>query len=322
MTSACSNARTVRETSSSLVRQFETEMTDRGAAVPVRPAHPRLAARLHPREHGIRRRVVREAEEHLVEDDLVQDLASGQPRELLREAPRVAAAALDELGDARPAERAERRVHGEAAGAPGELGRPVHRVPGRALAGDEVLGRHRHRGPVRRGILAESQPAVVRHVEPLVRVRRPGVGPLDAGDEVPELGRRRRPEPERAVHVHPGAGTTERVHDLADGIDAARVHLADLRAHDRGAIVTFQGGQRQPPPTFAPGRPPPHARPHLDPVRAAAARGRRSRGACRRRPLGSAAIPRGRGSPRPSPRVRAPRAGPRRGMSRGPSGSR
>ena len=103
---ARSKAATVRATSSSLVRQFETEMPDREAFVPRRPAHPRLAASLHRLEHGTRRLVVAEAQEHLVQHHLVQDLAAGESPELVREAPRVPAAALDQLGDARlPRER-------------------------------------------------------------------------------------------------------------------------------------------------------------------------------------------------------------------------
>src|SRR2546422_2181022 len=46
---------------------------------------------------------------------------------------------------------------------------------------------------------------VVRHVEPLVRVDRPGVRGGKAPDEVRAGRSCRRPEPERPVHVHPGA---------------------------------------------------------------------------------------------------------------------
>ena len=59
-----------------------------------------------------------EADEHLVQHHVVEDLATGQARELLGERPRVAAAALDELGDARAPERAERGIDGEPARPP------------------------------------------------------------------------------------------------------------------------------------------------------------------------------------------------------------
>ena len=52
---------------------------------------------------------------------------------------------------------------------------------------------------------AEGVAAVVGHVEPLVAVGRPRVGHLDAVGEVAGRRARRRPQPERAVDVHPGA---------------------------------------------------------------------------------------------------------------------
>ena len=48
------------------------------------------------------------------------------------------------------------------------------------LARDEVLGREPHRRAVRVGVRDEREPAVVRDVQPLVRVGRPRVGALDA----------------------------------------------------------------------------------------------------------------------------------------------
>ena len=52
---------------------------------------------------------------------------------------------------------------------------------------------------------AEDDPAVVRHVQPLVGVGGPRIGPFDAGDERSELRARRRPETEGAVDVEPCA---------------------------------------------------------------------------------------------------------------------
>ena len=74
------NASTVRRTSSSSVRQHETEM--RIAARPSHDgrAHPGLALLLHRGDDRRRPLVVLEAEEHLVEDDVVEDLAARQRR--------------------------------------------------------------------------------------------------------------------------------------------------------------------------------------------------------------------------------------------------
>ena len=58
-----------------------------------------------------------EAEEHLVEHDLVQHLGAGRSASRAREPRGEVAAALDELGDPAAAELADRRVDREAAGA-------------------------------------------------------------------------------------------------------------------------------------------------------------------------------------------------------------
>ena len=95
------------------------------AAVPGRAAQPGGAALLDAAHTSSVARPSSKPNEHLVQDDVVEDLDARQPRELLGEAARVRAAALDELGDAAAAERAQRRVDGEAARAARELRRPV-----------------------------------------------------------------------------------------------------------------------------------------------------------------------------------------------------
>ena len=59
------------------------------------------------------------------------------------------------------------------------------------------------RGVVRLGMCGEDETAVVRQVEPLVPIASPGVRKLEPFDLVPQLGARRGPESECAVHVHP-----------------------------------------------------------------------------------------------------------------------
>ena len=99
----------------------------------------------------------------------------------VRELAGARARALDELGDARPAERAKRGVDGEPACPPRELRRPVHLVAGGSRSVDEVLGRETHRGAVGVRMRDEREAAVVGDVEPLVCVGRPGVGLLEPG---------------------------------------------------------------------------------------------------------------------------------------------
>ncbi len=90
---------------------------------------------------------------------------------------------------------------------------------------------------MRFGMSDEREPAVVRDVEPLVRVGRPRVGLAHPLDEMAELGRRGGPQPERAVDVEPGARRPRECRDLGHRIHGARVHLADLRADHRRAVT-------------------------------------------------------------------------------------
>ncbi len=145
-----------------------------------------------------------EAEQHLVDHDLVEELAARERRDSLREARRAVAAAVDEIGDTVAAERAQRGVHGERACAARRLRRPIGSVASPLSLPLEVRRLHRHGRDVRVGPRAEDEPAVVRDVEPLVRVGGPRIGERDALDEVPALRAHRGPQPERAVDVEPG----------------------------------------------------------------------------------------------------------------------
>ena len=105
---------------------------------------------------------------------------------------------------ARPSERRRRRrrtrAHGARTQAPVDL--VAHAAT--ALVLDQIRGLDRHRTAVRLGMRAEHDAGVVRDVEPLVRVRRPRVGELDAGDEVAKPGRTP-PRCRSAVDVQPRA---------------------------------------------------------------------------------------------------------------------
>ena len=92
-----------------------------------------------------------EPEQHLVQHDVVEKLEARQRRELVREAPRVRARPLDELGHALPSERPQCRVDRKAAGAARELRRPVH------LVAHGVGSRQACLVPVREGMAVETQ---------------------------------------------------------------------------------------------------------------------------------------------------------------------
>ena len=93
------------DVASRVVRQLETAM--RIAARPSQVVPPIHASPLSLDlvEDAERRLVVLEAEEHLVDDDVVQQLATGQLLDAGREPGREVAAAVDEIGE-RPRARA------------------------------------------------------------------------------------------------------------------------------------------------------------------------------------------------------------------------
>src|SRR5947209_19262971 len=117
--------------------------------------------------------------------------------------PVVDAAAVDELLDAAPSEGAQGGVDGNAARAAGELRRVFEWIALRAGGVLDVLRLHAHRRAMRRRMASDGQAAVVRDIEPLVRVGGPGIRQLDAVDEMLAIGARRRPQSERAVDVQP-----------------------------------------------------------------------------------------------------------------------
>src|SRR6202007_3354881 len=121
-------------------------------------------------------------DENLIEDDVVEDVeASGA--ESVAEAAGPAANAFDHFGHTATAKRTERSVYGDSAGASGFFGNKFVRIAFRA-GGDDVGCGEGHGGPMGGFVSTEDETAVVRNVEPLVRVAGDGVGALDAAHEM------------------------------------------------------------------------------------------------------------------------------------------
>jgi hypothetical protein len=181
-------------------------------------------------------------DDHLVE--LLPEHVEAGGGETVGEALGARAQAVDQLGHAFAAERAQRCVDGDAARAAGELGCPVHGLARAAGILHDVGGGDRDRGAVRLAVPDEDDPAVERDVQPLVRVGRPGVGLLRAAHQVRAGGAGGGPQPERAVDVHPGAGVASGGADVHERIDGPAVHVAGLRDHDRLAAAGQRRGER------------------------------------------------------------------------------
>ena len=93
------------------------------------------------------------------------------------------------------------------------------------------------RGRHRRFVAHDGDPAVVGHVERLVGVGRPRVRALGARHQVPQARGCRRPQPERAVDVHPGAVQVRDVDRRREVVERAGVHVTGLKRDDRRAVV-------------------------------------------------------------------------------------
>ena len=80
----------------------------------------------------------------------------------------------------------------------------------------------------------EDDAAGLRQVQPLVRVERHGVGPLEPGEERPGRRRRRRGDAVRAVDVEPDAALLADVGESVDRVDGARQRRPGGRDHRNG----------------------------------------------------------------------------------------
>ena len=167
---------------------------DRGAAVPDGSRHPGFAARLDGRERRVRRPRRRRSG---TAPGSARPRSAPRSPELHDRLPRTGgrertSRSTSSATPDRPSERsaaytANPRARRENSGVQSIWSRPA------PVLGDEVLRREPHGGAVGLRVCDEREPAVVRDVEPLVRVRRPGVRLLGARRQVSELGGRSRP---------------------------------------------------------------------------------------------------------------------------------
>ena len=90
---------------------------------------------------------------------------------------------------------------------------------------------------------ADRDAAVVGHVEPLVGVGGPRIGPVQTGD--PQRAAGGRPQAHGAVHMEPRVIPVGEVCQFTDRIDGARVHIPRLAADDGGPVSAVSEGLRQ-----------------------------------------------------------------------------
>ena len=224
----------------------------------------------------------------------------------------AAAAALHQVGHARPAERAQRGVHRDATGAAGELGDQLDRVRRAALGLDQVGGVRAHRHPVRTRVPGDRDAAVVRHVQPLVRVGRPGVGGRDALDQRAAARELRRP----TARTRRRRAPTRRGRAPSRSPDRAGRRRRCSRCRRRGSRWWAGRRPRPEPQRSRRARPGPARRSRRAVrsrrrTRGSAARSRRWRAARPGRRRAPAGRPAGRAPGRPTPRRPGRASGPR-----------
>ena len=128
--------------------------------------------------------------------------AASEPR---RQPPRQRAAPLDQLRDAAAPERPQRRVDREPARAPRRLRHPVEFERVGVAAAHEVGGGHAHRRAWASRSRTATTPQSYGTLSHLwASVAHESASPAPAA-RLRERRARRRPQPERAVDVHPGA---------------------------------------------------------------------------------------------------------------------
>ena len=163
---------------------------------------------------------VEKPHQSLVDDGCGQDLHARQIAQPGDNVPSQVTAALDDPGDPVASQASQGRIERDAAG-PSRPLRPPLELIAHTLHVDLVRCRHGHGRSVGFGVGHKGDATVVGNVEPLVAVRRPGVGLLDPSDEVAEALAGGDPQAEGTIDVDPGAGVACPLYDLLRRIERA-----------------------------------------------------------------------------------------------------
>ena len=197
---------------------------------------------------------VAERDQHLVQDDVVQDLVAAVAEPVARIG--CAWPQVRSTRSARPSRPSERSDGPELdAARPARHLRREVRTARASLAGHEIRRQTiaiAARSAV--GVADERDAAVVADVGPLVRRRSP-TSPRRSKPSArcAERGRRRGPEAERAVDVHPRAGVARPPQISRRRIERAGVHVAGLDADDGAGVESAAARRRASGPARRPG---------------------------------------------------------------------
>ena len=206
----------------------------RRAAGPLRRTAPDPTITLYFGEQQLGGLGIVEANEHLVQHDVVEDQESGISQAIGDRGCRVGCLS-HHVGNARAAQCSQHRPHLDLAGALRRLGRVVHRFE--TIVRREISGDRRKRSPKRPRTSDDRDAAVVGDVEPLVTVGGPRVRSVQALDEIGAARIGERPQTERTIDVEPTVARRHPVGDLVERVEGAGVHLTGLSADQHGNTV-------------------------------------------------------------------------------------
>ena len=174
------------------------------------------------------------------------DLGAGQRADAVDETCAVIDPTIDEGRQAVAPQLTKRRVDRKPAGASRPLRVPVDLVP-RRIFGHEVRIANRQAAQMGLAMPHGDEAAVLRHVQPLVAIRRPAVGQVDPRGERVEPRAGAGEQSERAIDVHPGAVAMRQRHQRRERIEDAEIQVARVERDDRRAAAVRRARPRASP---------------------------------------------------------------------------
>src|SRR5204862_1103160 len=198
-------------------------------APPGRTAEPRDTPGLDTPDDFVGKLVVvaaarQETHQALIDDRFRHDLGAWKLSDAPDQPLGMCAAALDDLGDPRAAERPHRRIDGKTAATPRPFGVPVLLVA-QLLSRYRIARLLRKGGPMSGGVRNENETGVEWHVQPFVRVRRPGISAVRTRQQMAVTLAGGDPEADRTVDMNPSLGCVRDLACVLEGIKNPGVQI-------------------------------------------------------------------------------------------------
>ena len=174
---------------------------------------------------------VEEPHQALVQGRGAERLRARHGADALHQRGSMIAAAVDQIGDAGPAQLPQGRIEGKSPRPPRPVRGPVQLIA--VFAGRrQVAGGQGHGRPVRGGVADKGQAAIHRRVQPFVGVGGPRVRQFHSRDQLPARRAGLGPEAEGAVDMHPGARRPRHRDQLGVRVASADIQVGGVQHKD------------------------------------------------------------------------------------------